>query len=247
MIKLLLGIVAGLIIGAGSTLYYLSGGFAGSAAPGTLILPPDASGPPAGRAEIRLREEFFNEVVGTIFRDMNHPTYALGGGDTTPGQECPNAITLIPEGSGVRTGATFEGGHLGARLAFSGSYNSMFGCLRFTGWAPANLELRYDAGTQTVFGQLNVETVNLDGVNPAVSVLLTALVQSTLNARVNPIKVIDGAQVGIDLPIAATGSHLKASVEDVRAEIRDRELLLYITYEMSGSVGSGDASATLAP
>lgn len=247
MIKLLLGIVAGLIIGAGSTLYYLSGGFGGSAAPGTPILPPEASGSPGGRAEIRLREEFFNEVVGTIFRDMNHPTYALSGRDITPGEECASAITLIPEGSGVRTGATFEGGRLGAKLAFSGSYDSMFGCLRFTGWAPANMELRYDAGTQTVFGQLNVETVNLDGVNPAVSVLLTALVQSTLNTRVNPIKLIDGAQVGVDLPIAATGSHLKASVEDVRAEVRERELLLYITYKMSGSEDSGDAAATPAP
>ena len=111
---------------------------------------------------------------------------------------------------------SFDNNRISGPLAFSGSYNSMFGCLQYTGWAKAVLELRFDQGSQTVFGIVNVETVNLDGVNPLLSGIITPLVQSTLNSRVNPIKIIDGKQIGIDLPVVSSGGRLEGTVEDVR-------------------------------
>jgi hypothetical protein len=39
-------------------------------APGAPIKPPDAT-VPAGTAQIVLRQDFFNDVLTTIFRDMN--------------------------------------------------------------------------------------------------------------------------------------------------------------------------------
>ena len=38
------------------------------------------------------------------------------------------------------------------------------------------MQLRFDRDSQSVVGQLNVETVNLDGVNPLVNAIVTPLV-----------------------------------------------------------------------
>jgi hypothetical protein len=84
---------------------------------------------------------------------------------------------------------------------------------------------------------VNVETVNLDGVNPLISGIVTPLVQSTLNSRVNPIKIIDGKQIAIDLPIVSSGGKLQGSVDDVRADLSDNALNLYISYAFSGAQG----------
>jgi hypothetical protein len=94
--------------------------------------------------------------------------------------------------------------------------------------------MRFDAQNQAVFGQINVETVNLDGVNPVVGGILTPLVQSTLNTRVNPVRILDGRQIAIDLPIAAANGNLQAAVTDVRAEVKDDALNLYVIYDFAG-------------
>ncbi len=247
MLKVIIGIIVGLIAGVLATIFMIGGTSGMSSPPGQPIQAPDPQGPPAATAQIVLDEALFNAVLSTIFRDMQPPVFPLGGGDPQAGGDCPSAITLVEEGSGVRSGVVFNGERVAARLAFNGSYNSMFGCARFNGWAPANLDLRFDAASQSVFGQLNIETVNLDGVNPAASVLVTPLVQSTLNTRVNPIKILDGGQLTIDLPIAATNASLQAAVQDVRAEVRDGALQLYITYDMGGKPMTGQPPVAPAP
>jgi hypothetical protein len=96
------------------------------------------------------------------------------------------------------------------------------------------MDLRFDQQTQSVFGQLNVETVNLDGLNPVFSALVTPIVQSTLNARVNPIRIIDGKQIAVSVPIVAASGNLNAQVQDVRAEIKDNALNLFVIYGFGG-------------
>ncbi|MBA2379624.1 MAG: hypothetical protein H0V76_08635 [Blastocatellia bacterium] len=247
MLKVIIGILFGLIAGVLATIYMIGGVSGINTPPGQPIQAPGPGAVPPATAQIVLGEAMFNEVLATIFRDMNPPVFALGGGDPQAGGDCPSAITLVEEGSGVRSGVVFNGERLAARLAFTGSYNSMFGCARFTGWSPANLDLRFDAPTQSVYGQLNIETVNLDGVNPALSVLVTPMVQSTLNTRVNPIKILDGGQLAIDMPIAATNASLQASVQDVRAAVQDGALQLYITYNMGGKPLTAQPPAAPAP
>jgi len=235
-ITFLLGAVLGLILGGFGVFYFFGGAPRAAQIPGTPIKPPDANGSPAGTASVVLNQDFFNSVLGTIFRDMNAPAFPLNitGQPAAPNSTCEGTIALLPEGSGVQTGVKFDNNQILAPLAFRGS-TSVFGqCIQFTGWAQAKLDLVYDESQQTVFGQVNVETVNLDGVNPIVSGFVTPIVQTTLNNRVNPITILRGQQIALNLPIAAAGSNLKADVRDVRAEVKDNALNLYVTYNFSG-------------
>jgi hypothetical protein len=238
MARILIGLLIGLLVGGFATFYFFVG-VPGSSTdvPGTPIRTPETGGVPPGTAQLVLRQDFFNGILQTIFREMNAPSFALTGNAPAPASqnaECSGAITILAEGSGVRTGVVFDNKRLEAPLAFTGAFNSPVGCVRFAGWAKSVLELRFDQNTQSVFGQLNVETVNLDGINPFVNAIATPLVQSTLNTRVNPIKIIEGRQITVDVPVASSNGNLKAAVKDVRAEIKENALNLFIEYDFSG-------------
>jgi len=251
-ITFLLGAILGLIIGGGAVFYFFGGApRAAQTPPGVPILPPDPNGSPAGTASIVLNQQFFDQVLATIFRDMNAPAFPLNltgqnNFDATVrpqyanfalqnGGGCDGRIILQPEGSGVKTGVRLETGKITAPLAFTGS-TAVFGqCINFTGWAQATLQLQYDEAQQNVFGQINVETVNLDGVAPFVSGFVTPIVQTTLNNRVNPIVILRGQQIALNLPIAATGGNLNAKVKDVRSEIKENGLNLFVTYDFAGT------------
>ena len=99
------------------------------------------------------------------------------------------------------------------------------------------IERRYREANEAVYGRLNIETVNLDGVNPLFGGLITPLVQSTINTRVNPIQIIHPGQLAVDVPVASTGGKLQVMVEDVRAEVKDNALNLHVYYSFSGSPG----------
>lgn len=246
--KLLGGILIGLIAGGAIVFLLFVGVPRAGQAPGKLIKPPDET-IPSGTAQIVLRQDFFNDVLTAIFRDMNKPTFQLSSIDRKRSEQpitatyalfedsfpCDGKIRILGEGSGVQTGLRLDGNRIAAPLAFSGSYNSPFGCFPFTGWAQANMELRYDSSQQVVFGHINVETVNLDGVNPLLNGLITPLVQSTLNNRVNPIRILDTKQIAVDMPVASASGRLQAAVNDVRADVKDNALNLYVTYTFNGA------------
>jgi hypothetical protein len=250
-ITFLLGTILGVVIG-GALVFFLFGGAprAAKTPPGNPILPPDANGPPPGTASVVLNQQFFDTILGTIFRDMNAPAFPLNlTGQNTfdptvrpqyasfalQNGGCDGKITLLPEGSGVKTGVRLENEKVAAPLAFTGS-TSVFGqCVNFAGWAQAALQLRYDEAQQTVFGQINVETVNLDGVAPVIGGFVTPIVQTTLNNRVNPIVILRGQQIALNLPIAATGGNLNAKVKEVRSEVKENALNLYVTYDFAGT------------
>jgi len=242
MARFAIGLIIGLLIGGALAYFLFVGAPRSGKTPGELIRTPDPGGMPAGTAQIVLRQDFFNEVLGTIFQEMNPPAFPLGeqsanGQAAAPVPEggCGGRITVLPQGSGIQTGVRFENGNLGAPMAFTGSYDSPFGCLNFSGWAQTRMDLRFDKQTQSVFGQATVETVNLDGVNPVFSGLITPIVQSTLNNRVNPIKILDGQQVAVNMPVIAANGNLQAAVSDVRAEISNNALNLYVAYEFNGA------------
>jgi hypothetical protein len=228
----IIGLIIGAIVGGGGAFYFLSSATRRANAPGVPIKPPDAAGPQPGTAEIVLRQELFDQVLDAVFRDMNAPSFPLTNGGSSG---CENRITILSEGSGVKTRLSFDNNKIAAPLAFSGSYPSMVGCMQFTGWAQAALDLRFEPETQSVIGQVNVATVDLDGVNPFFTALMTPVVQSTLNERVNPIRIIDGRQLAVDLPIEATAGKLQGKPLDVRAEVKDNALHLYVTEQFSGT------------
>lgn len=244
--KFILGILLGLVFGGALVFFFFGGAPRAAQLPGEPIQPPDPNGAPPGTAQIVLRQDFFNNVLQTIFRDMNAPSFPLNLGVNASDNPnvvkygllqqntCDGKITLLPEGSGVKSGLKFENEKINAPLAFSGSTSVLGQCINFTGWAQANMALRFDQSQQTVYGTLNIETVNLDGVAPFVSGFVTPLVQTTLNQRVNPIPVLKGQQIALNLPIAATNGNLKADVKDVRAEVKDNALNLYVIYDFAG-------------
>lgn len=235
MARILIGLIIGLLVGGISTFYLFVGVPAAAQLPGTPIAAPAPGDPPSGTVQVVLRQEFFNDVLATIFTEMNQPSFALGTGGDAPvtAEGCSSTITVLPEGSGVRTGVTLANNRLEAPIAFNGGYNSPFGCFRFTGWANSVMQLRFDRDSQSVVGQLNVDTVNLDGVNPVVNAIVTPLVQSTLNSRVNPVKIIDGTQTAVNTPVASVKANLVAKVNDVRAEVKDKALYLFIEYDFA--------------
>jgi hypothetical protein len=247
-----LGAVLGLLIGGGAIFYFLGGvPAATSKPPGEPIQAPDPNGAPPGTASVVLNQQFFDTVLSTIFRDMNAPAFPLSltgqnlrENDLQPTKiaflqnECGGKITLLPEGSGVKTGVRLENGKINAPLAFSGSTSVMGSCYNFAGWAQAGLNLRYDAQQQTVFGQIEVETVNLDGVTPLVSGIIARFVQASLNQRVNPIVILRGEQIALSLPIAATDGTLNGKVKEVRSDIKENGLNLYVTFDFVGTKGN---------
>jgi hypothetical protein len=240
-----LGAILGTVLGGALIFYFFVGPPRAAQVPGAPIKSPDVGGLAPGTATVVLNQQFFDTVLGTIFREMNAPAFPLNFTGRVEderaikfasfqGAACDSQIILKPEGSGVTTGVRFENGEISAPLAFSGS-TSLFGnCLNFTGWAQTKLDLRYDEQTQNVFGQINVQTVNLDGAAP-LSGLITPVVQTTLNNRVNPIEVLRGQQIALNLPIRAAEGNLQATVKDVRAEVKDNALHLYITYNFTGT------------
>ncbi|HEX3144356.1 MAG TPA: hypothetical protein VHQ64_10320, partial [Pyrinomonadaceae bacterium] len=106
-------------------------------------------------------------------------------------------------------------------------------CFQFKGTATSTVDLSFDAGKQTVFGTLNVAEVNLEGVNPLVSTLVTAFVRRAIDERLNPFPVLPTSQVSLSLPVQVSGGTLKAVVKDVRSEIQEGTLKLYLAYDFS--------------
>ena len=122
---------------------------------------------------------------------------------------CTNSITLLPEGSGVKTGVQFRNGNVNAPMAFTGSYN-LAGCMQFKGWAQSSIKLSFDQEKQTVFGYVTVEGVNLEGVNPIANTLVTSFVQGAINQRVNPLVLVSEPQLSLMIPVKASNGSVKA-------------------------------------
>lgn len=245
--KYLIILVLGLALGAGGTVYLLGIPRANHKLPGALIQPPNPGGDPGGTAVVVLDEKLFADVLGGIFRDLDSPKFQIAENQssaTEPAMHlavfeggCANTVTLLPEASNVKTRVQFAAGRISLPLAFSGSYNLMGNCMQFKGWAQTSIQLSFDQAKQTVYGQLNVEGVNLEGVNPIANNFVTVFVQNAINQQVNPLELLRPSQIAPVIPVKAGGGVVKAQVKDVRAEVQDGSLKLHITYEFSGAKG----------
>ncbi|MGH9943920.1 MAG: hypothetical protein ACRD9R_16365 [Pyrinomonadaceae bacterium] len=251
--RYLLVLLLGAIIGAVLSLYFFVGAprvkqTLGAAA-GAPVQAPEAAGDPPGTAVLTLDEKFFDELLGTIFTELQPPTFQLGSlehetGPTRGGVSyvevqdaaggCRNQVTVVREMSGTRTGVKLVNGQIVAPLAFGGSYN-LFGCADIRGTAQATIALSFDRAQQTLSGQLNVEGVNVEGVPAILSGPVTAFVQNAINQRVNPLTVLRGSQLSLNVPVQASNGTLRAQATDVRSEVKDGALRLHIIYDFSGT------------
>jgi hypothetical protein len=134
----------------------------------------------------------------------------------------------------VKTGVQFHNGTVTAPMAFTGSYSLAGQCLQFKGWAQSNIRLQFEQSKQTVYGYVDVQGVNLEGVNPLANNFITAFVQGAINQRVNPLVLVSEPQLSLAIPVKASNGVVKARAKDVRAEISEGALKLHVTYEFSG-------------
>jgi hypothetical protein len=245
MTRYLLILIAGLLLGAVATAYFL-GAPRARTLPGAPLKPPDPNAATTGTVTVTIDEKFFGSLLATIFQKLGPPQLKLSQlQPQTPVQpavfeaQCDNVVVLNPEGDNVKTSVTFAGGQIIAPLAFTGSYRVLNQCIQFKGTARATVDLSYDQSKQTVFGRLNIEEVVLEGTSSLVSGLVTAFVRKTIDERLNPFEVLRVSQLALSLPIQATGGTLKAQVKDVRAEVQEGALKMYLIYDFNAERNAG--------
>src|SRR3954470_131819 len=234
-------LLVGILLGGGAAVFFL-GTPPAKSAPGQAIKPPDQNGNQPGAVVISLEQSFIDAVLATTFSGLGTPTFQLGQmGNRDERIEqalfqggCTHTITLLPEGSGVKTGVQFRNGNVYAPMAFTGSYNLAGSCMQFKGWAQNKIKLSFDQNKQTVYGYVDVEGVNLEGVNPVANTFVTVFVQGAINQKVNPLILVSEPQLSLQIPVKASNGAVKARAKDVRAEVLDGSLKLYLTYEFSG-------------
>lgn len=234
----------GLLLGVVATAYFL-GASRSHRLSGVPVRPPDRGSDTTGTVAVSIDEKFFDSLLGTIFQKLGPPQLKLSQNSLpSPMQtvafqsSCSDVVVLNPESGNVKTGVRFTGGKITAPLAFSGSYSILGRCVQFKGTAKATVDLSFDQAKQTVFGQLNADELVLDDVSPIISSLVTAFVRKSINERVNPFEVLRVSQLALSLPIQASGGSVKAQVKDVRSEVQEGSLRLYLTYDFSAERNS---------
>ena len=252
--KYILVLLLGLLVGAGAAYYFFVG------APRVKhqqlgaqpLQAPESAGDPPGTVVITFDEKFFDTLLSTIFRDLSPPAFKIGGlrepqtfgggvrfvaAQEGGGGGCTDQISLAQEGSGARTTVSLKDGRIDVPLAFSGSRNVFGNCMNFKGAAQANIALSFNREQQTLYGQINVEGVNLEGVSPLAGPFVTTFVQTAINQKVNPLVIMRGQQLTLNVPVEASNGTVRAQARDVRHEIKDGALRLHITYDFAGARG----------
>lgn len=234
-------LLLGILLGGGAAMFFM-GAPAAKLAPGTAVRPPDQGGNPPATVVLAFEESFVDAVLATTFSGLGTPTFNLSVNREMPEQitpalfqgGCSNSITMLAEGSGVKTGVQFRNGTVSAPMAFTGSYSLAGQCIQFKGWAQSTIRLQFDQEKQLVYGYVDVQGVNLEGVNPIANTFVTSFVQGAINQRVNPLVLVSEPQLSLAIPVKASNGVVKARAKDVRAEISEGGLKLHVTYEFSG-------------
>ncbi len=238
-------LILGLLVGVVATTYFF-GAHRARNLPGTPIRPPDRNGDTSGTVAVTVDEKFFDSLLGTVFQKLGPPQLKLSQSKSASLMQpalfqaaCNSVLELVLDGSNVKTGVQFTGGKITAPIAFRGSYSILNTCTQFSGWAKTSVDLSFDQEKQTVFGQLNIDEVTLDNTSPIVSALVTAFVRKTITEKVNPFEVLRVSQLALSVPVRVSGGSVNAKVKDVRAEVQEGSLRLYITYDFNAERSAG--------
>lgn len=191
-----------------------------------------------GEATLTLSEQFFNSFLEAIFDNLKPPSTPLviTSSDKNRTDEsartCPSEITLQRQHGNVKTAVRFEQGRMVAPLAFNGSYNStLLGCLEFRGWANTEWNLEFDRRAQTLQARIKITDIQLENVPTLARSSVVQLVQSAIDSRINPLKILRPEQLSSVVPVAPAGGSLRLRANEVRPEIVPGLVHLRITYE----------------
>lgn len=191
-----------------------------------------------GDATVTLSEQFFNSFLEAIFDNLKPPSTPLvitasdKNRTDEAAQTCPSVLTLQREHDNVKTAVKFEQGRMVAPLAFTGSYNStLLGCLQFRGWAQTEWNLEFDRNAQTLQARIRITDIHLENIPSLARGSVLQLVQSAIDSRINPLKVLRPEQLSSVVPIAPAGGSLRLRAREVKPEIVPGSVHLRITYE----------------
>ena len=149
-------------------------------------------------------------------------------------QNCSETIRLQREINGVRTAVRFRDGKIYAPIAFAGSYNPpLIGCINFEGWAETNIDLEYDKQNQKIIGRIRVLNVQLNGTGGIGSSLITRLVQSSIDKKVNPIEILQADKLSFLIPMQNINGSLQMKSVGVRTALGNGFLNVYVAYQFS--------------
>ena len=253
-------LLVGALLGAGACYYFLVGApRVRQARLGAQTLQaPDAAGDPPGTLVLTLDEKFFETLLSTIFRDLNPPSFRLGANTTNStvvpggfgglqfinaqGGGCANQIAITQGDGNAKTAVVLRDNQINTPLAFGGTYSAFGNCVSLRGTAQANIALSFNREQQTLYGQINVVGVSLENISPIYEPIITTFVQSAINQKVNPLVIMRGQQLTLNVPVQASGGTVHAQAKDVRAEIKDGALRLHISYDFSGAKGGSAPS-----
>ncbi|HEX8494638.1 MAG TPA: hypothetical protein VF658_17465 [Pyrinomonadaceae bacterium] len=169
----------------------------------------------------------------TAHLQLSFPLPAQESKAASPAQ-CASVIVLEREVGGTRTAVRFENGRITAPLAFSGSYAvALLGCISFQGWAETVIRLDFDRTRQVLSARVEVQDIHLSGVPSLASGVIVGLVQNSIDRRINPVEILQAAQLSARIPIAAAGGALRLMAKEVRPEVVPGALRLHIIYEFT--------------
>ncbi len=208
---------------------------------------------------VSLNEQFFDVLLDAIFKNFDAPEFPLAensrewrvkSGESSvlsfdgrkkiiqnpksKIQNCNESIRLLREVNDVKTAVRFRDGKIYAPIAFAGSYNPpLIGCIDFQGYAETNIDLEFDRQSRKLFGRVRVLSVNLGGVTNLASGVLSKLVQSSIDKKINPIEILQTDKLSFLVPVQNANGSLRMKATGVRPEIANGVLNVNVAYEFS--------------
>lgn len=199
----------------------------------------------AAEITLTLNEQFFNALLDSMFEHGGPPEISIAGTskklvahDPRPvsafapvdrSGPCNETIRLLRESSNVRTAVRFRDGKIYAPLAFAGNYDPpLIGCVDFSGYAETNIDLEYDRQSKSLIGRVRVLNVVLDGTGGIGSSVVTKMVQSSIDKKLNPIELIKAEKLSFNVPVQNTSIRMEAA--GIRNEIVNGSLLIHVDY-----------------
>lgn len=144
---------------------------------------------------------------------------------------CTETIKILREMNGVRTAVHFRDGKIFVPMAFSGGYAPPFvGCVEFSGWAEATIDLEFDKEGQRLIGRVHVSTVNLTGTGGVGGSLIAKMLQGSIDKKLNPIEVLTLDKLSFAFPVNKSGN-LKMNAKAVRTEVGNGMVNVIVSYQ----------------
>jgi hypothetical protein len=186
----------------------------------------------AAEATVTVNEQFLNSFLTAIFDNLQEPSMPLTTGGGAPSTQCASEIRLKREVQGVRTAVHFENGRITGPLAFAGAYSSTYlGCVQFSGWADAEVNLEYNSERRAVVARFHLRDIHLNDVPAIANGPLLNMVQTAIDRRYNPVDLFTLDQLSTSVTIQPAKGALKLRATEIRTEITPAALTLHITYE----------------